>query len=590
MKDASEINSMPVETEFDYKKLFYAVIRRFWIVAIITVSVTTAVFIYTLNEVPLYRATTQLLIEAPQTSGVVSKEVRATSTTGTDYYPTQYEIIKSIILMKRVVGALGLASLPEFKGGRPEEVLQKMVVVEPVKKSRLVDVSVDSPKPELAAKIANTLADLYIKQNAETTLFMSKDLLKTLSEESAPGSVESPSTAADREKIIEMLPSVVSDPTLQGFRTERSKLTAEIADLSKRYKAKHPKMISLNTRLESINEQIRARTTIVVENVKSDLAGKLRANNIMVVFKAEVPQHPMRSKKLLYLLVAVVLSLAFSVGLIHFLETLDKTVKNQEDVQRYLRVPLLGNFPFLKGMAKVGARKISQLDEIDKNMVASSAIREIRTSLTFSVKQKMAKIITFTSTVPKEGKSFIAAYLAHSFAKNGVKTLLIDGDLRLPVAHLFFGVNSVPGLGNILSEKASLNEAIVETDLQNLFILPSGESHADPTELFGSPAMGRVIEGLSQLFDKIIIDAPPALLIPDALVLSKISDAMILVVRSGQIELKSLLAVKEKFDSIDSSIMGFILNGLDIEQDPYYKNHYKNYYHSADASKRRREA
>jgi uncharacterized protein involved in exopolysaccharide biosynthesis len=297
MQDAPGMNIQQVEVEFDFKKLFHAIVRRFWILVAITLVIMTTVVIYNFREGTLYRATTQLMIEAPQSPKAESKEVLSAPTVGTDYYPTQYEIIKSIVLMKRVISTLKLDSLPEFKGDRPEAILQKMVTVDPVKKSRLVDVSVDCPDPELAAKIANTLADLYVKQNIDAMMFMSKDLLGTLSKESSQTSSENPSAVPDREKIIEMLPSVISDPTLQSFRGERSRLTAEMADLSQRYRAKHPKMISLNTRLDSINKQIKVHTNLVVENVKSDLAGKLRANNIMVASRAEVPKYPDKSKK-----------------------------------------------------------------------------------------------------------------------------------------------------------------------------------------------------------------------------------------------------------------------------------------------------
>lgn len=571
------------EPEFDIKKFLRAVIKRLWILIAIPLPVITGVLIYNATLVPVYRATALLMIELPQTSVLGLKETQLPSAgQRSDYYNTQYEVIKSIELAKRVSGELNLNRAPEFRGATPEIKLPEMITVEPVKNSQLVKVSVDCENPKLAARIVNTLAELYMKQNLEWVLASSKEMLKTISGESQPGETKEPGGQSDTlssEKIAEMLPSVAANPALAALKSQKSSVEFEITDLSKRYKAKHPKMILLNSRLESLNAQIKTKTEEILSTLKIGLGEKFRINNVRIVDKALVPQQPLEIKKISNLIIGAVFSILLSLGIIMLLERMDKTVKTKDEIQPYLRIPLLGNFPLLKDLSRLKHGSPQLLEKIEKNMHAATAIRGIRTGLTFSIQQKTARIITLTSAIPKEGKSFIAAYLAFSFAKNGAETLLIDGDLRLPVVNHFFGVNTAPGLGNLLSEEVSVNEAVIKTGLPKLSILPAGKSSSDPAELFGSPKMAQVLRDLSGTFDKIIIDAPPSLLIPDAMVLSKVADATILIVKSGMVELKILKTVKDKFDAIGSSIMGFILNGLDPTNDPYYDHYFRTYTH-----------
>lgn len=590
MENAPEQKIAPieVENEFDLKMFFLVLSKRFWILVVATLVVMTADFFYTKNQPILYDATTSVMIEIPSSSAYTSKEAQAPSIGQTDYFTSQYEVIKSQSVAHRVIVDLNLKSLPEFKDDIPEAVFQGMVTVRPIRNSRLVNITVEYKDPALAAQMANGLADAFIKQNAENMQFMSQEILKALPDDlqktektTAQGAV----TEEKQEKKTDalLLPSIVNNTMLQGLKMEKAKINSEIAELSKRYKHKHPKMIAANTKLKVINDQIVEQTKNILLSVKADLGGSLRANNIRVVDTAQAPRLPSKPNKLKNAVLGLMLSLLLGGGIIYILEKLDDTVKTQEDIQRRLRLPFFGDFPFLKEMSNL-PDTFEKFNILEKNLNASTSIREIRTGLTFAIQKKTAQIVTITSSVPKEGKSFLATYLAYSFAKNGMKTLLIDGDLRVPVIHRSFNIPSSPGLANLLTEAIPLDTAIAITPLPTLFVLPAGKSQFNPTELFSLPKMRTIIETFSEVFDKIIIDAPPSLLIPDALVLSKVSDGTILVARSGLLHIRTLLNVKEKFEIIGSSMMGFILNGSHFGKHKYYGSHYKRYYHDAATS------
>lgn len=594
MEKIPEPVGVPAETEeqFDLKRLLLALYSRAWILAVVTVVVMTADVIYTHSMPTLYKATTQIMIEIPSASASVAKEAQTTSIGQADYFTSQYEIIKSKAVAQRVVKALDLTTLPEFKDGSPETIFQQMITVQPIRNSRLVNISVEYRNPVLAAKMADALAQAYIEQNRESMMFMSQEILKLIPDETqeanaAAGQEKTQTGDQEKKTDIELLPSIVGNPMLQGLKLEKAKINSEIATLSKRYKEKHPKMIAARTRLKTTNDQITEQTKNVLLTVKADLGGSLRANNIRIVDKAEVPRRPSSPDKPKNMLLGLLFSLLMGGGIIYLLEKMDDTVKTQEDIQKHLRLPFFGDFPFVKTISKL-PNTIEKFEKIDKDLHASTAIREIRTGLTFAVHKTTSHTITITSAVPKEGKSFFAAYLAYSFAKNGVKTLLIDADLRVPTLHQTFSIPQSPGLGNLLSEGVAPDAAIVPTSLPNLFILPAGATRSDPSELFDTPKMREVIDALSKEFGKIIVDAPPSLLIPDAMVLSKVTDGTLLVIRSGLLQAKALMEIRDKFEVIGSTMMGFVLNAARFGKHKYYDQHYKHYYHNAAAVKHRK--
>lgn len=574
----------------DLKKYLYIIFARRWVLFTVVSIVMAVNIIYNFKQTPIYRATSLVLIERPASSMSLSRPREALIPEigwGGDYYATQYEILKSGMLAKRVARALDLASLPDFKGEFPENIFKGMIRVEPLKNTRLVKVSVDYKDPVMATKMANSLVSLYIEQNIENILYMSKEILKSFPKDAAEierHTVYGQLKDISREEATDSLPSVINNIVLQRLNAEKIEAETELANLSKRYKERHPKIVALNTKLAFITDKTEVEKDRVLTGLKADLAGRLQANNIRVIDYAQVPASPITPRRMKNAVSGFFFSLFLGLGIIFFMEYIDDSVKNQENVEEDLGLPYLGDFPSLKIAIP---DKYERVTEIDKDTGAAEAIRNIRTNIEFSSLKDSLKTIAITSTVPKEGKSFLASYLAYAFARSGVKTLLIDADIRRPTMHKLFDVDQKPGLVDLLVESDSPDNAVRKTPYDNLYVLPSGSKAPNPVELLGSNRISELLKEFSFTFDKIIIDTPPSLTISDALVLSKATNATIIVTKYGQIGKNIFSKVAGRFRAVGSKVLGVVINFTDIEKSSYYKHryyhkYYKNYYSAED--------
>ena len=593
--DYSINNTHYADEGFDLKKYFFLIFKKRWIFISILSVVMVFDIIYTFKQTPMYRATSLIMIEKVSSGYLASRSAReevVPRTEEPDYYNTQYEILKSRMLAKRVSKKLALKSNEDFaKYEFPENALAKMIRVEPLRNSRLLKLSVDYKDPVMATTLANTFATSYIEQNIESLLFMSKEILKAFPEDAKEVeryTIYGQLKDISQQDAIDTLPSVVNNSLLQSMKSERVSLDKDLVDLTKRYKDKHPKIVALRTKLKFMNDRIALETDKVVSSIKADLAGRLQANNIRVIDYAEVPRKPVSPNKPANIFFGLFLSICLGLGTILFMEKLDDSIKGQEDVER-LGLPYLGDFPCLKNIDASQA-DLTSFADIEKSQDAYEAIRNIRTNIIFSVPVDKLKTILVTSTLPREGKSFIASYLAFSFAKNGFRTLIIDADLRKPRLHKLFGLGHKHGLVNMLVEGAALEDVITKTPWQNLFVLPAGSKTPNPLELLSSEAFVSIMEKASGMFDKIIIDTPPSYHMSDAYALSKLSGLVVLVAKYGMISAKIFDKLKQKFESMaGSKICGVIINFSEDAKRTYYRykyyhKFYKNYYTGTESS------
>jgi len=578
----------PEEQELNIKKMLYVLFRKRWILYSIFFIVMTIDVIYTYNQIPTYRATSLVLIETPasstQTSGTMSTQEVLPEIGNSEYYNTQYEILKSRTLSKRVSAALNLKLYESFKGvDFPEDRLQEMITIEPIRKSRLVKVSIDHTNPAVATKITNALVSIYIEQNIESLLFMSKEVMKAFpedSEEIEQHTIYGQLKDISKEEAMESLPAIINNVVLQNMKAEKMTVESEIAKLSKRYKEKHPKMAALLNKLKFLDDKIKIETKKTLSSLRSDLAGRLQANNIRVIDYAMIPRSPIKPKKTQNLMVGFLFSIFFGVGLIFFTEHIDDTVRNDDDVKR-IGLPFLGDFPLLPNKKINAAFNEGEFEKLDKDPQAFESIRNIRVNVIFSMPNAKLKSLLLTSTVPKEGKSFLSAYLAYSFAKNGSKTLVMDADIRKPRVHEMFNIKQEPGLTNILVENLSPDTVITKSKYANLDILPCGQHAPNPVELIASDSMKMLYKKLTEKYDMIIIDAPPCFMIPDALVLSHLASATALVVKSGLVCRDVLSKIKEKLETSDTKIAGVVVNCSKKESDSYFRHRYYHKYYKS---------
>ncbi len=283
--------------------------------------------------------------------------------------------------------------------------------------------------------------------------------------------------------------------------------------------------------------------------------------------KAEPASFPSKPKVLLNMALAVVVGLIVGIGLAFFLEYLDTSVKTMEDVENFLQVPVLAVIP----------KNIKLLMNEPPDTVDAEAYRITRTNIEFNRKSPDANTVTFVSGGAGEGKSTTLNNVAFTFAKGGYNTLVVDADLRRPTQHKAFGVSGDFGLTNFLTSDIDLEEVVLPTKVENLFFIPSGKLPLDAVGILNSQRMMDLIAQVKNRFDIVFFDSPPILGVSDASVLVSSLDLTIIVVQHRRFPRAMLQRVKQSITNVGGTILGVVLNNVDVRHDQYYE-YYTNYY------------
>lgn len=218
----------------------------------------------------------------------------------------------------------------------------------------------------------------------------------------------------------------------------------------------------------------------------------------------------------------------------------------------------------------------------DPKSPVSEVFRTLRTNLQYMKKSNSCQTLVITSTVQGEGKSFVAANLAVTFAQASKKTLIIDADMRRPRQHTIFGVDMFPGLSNYLSgvnlsrsrHETSIKECIYATKIDNLYMMPSGNIPPNPSELLQSRKLNALLNEIEPNFDVIIFDGAPCLLVTDSTIISRVVDATILVASQNKTKMDDLKEAKRRINHVGGHIAGVVLNRVKVSKAKYSEKYY----------------
>jgi len=425
--------------------------------------------------------------------------------------------------------------------------------------------------------------------------------------------------------------SVASSPVV----TEQAKVLAQVegamANLTKRYKPLHPKYIqaqgevaaaranlseallkaaqSVGTALEAARETERSLQNALTEqeqaslvlskigipyNVllrevqsdqalydsvltrlkETDITKGIEQDNIRVTDPARVPEFAVKPRKMLVLCGGLLAGLAAGIGLCFLLNAMDNTFKTVDQAELQLDLPAVSVVP-IGPSRTVGSKGLTILEE--PNGAVAEAFRTLRTSLSLLGKQSERTVFLFTSAVPSEGKSFCSMNYAVSLAQQGLRTLLIDADLRLPtVGKTFFDSKPHVGVSEVVSGNIELGPAIRGTEVPNLHVMTSGHRSPNPSELLSGTGFGDLVRAATRQFDRIVIDSAPVNAVSDSLLLVKWSQIVCLVVHAGRTPRKAVLRACKKLTEAGSRPVGFVLNRMPQHSGAGY--YY--YYHS----------
>ena len=305
-------------------------------------------------------------------------------------------------------------------------------------------------------------------------------------------------------------------------------------------------------------------------------------NNVSVIDVAEVPFKPSNANLFRDVVLAIMVSFVAVSGIIFVIYYFDDTLRDVESIEKEIELPVIAKvFKDNNGIELLVNKK--------PNAATSESIRTLRTNLQFSSVDEELKTLLVTSTLPGEGKSFISANLATSFAEAGKKVLLVDCDLRKGRQHKIFKItNSKKGLSNLLIENIfNYKDYIFSTKIENLSVIPRGSVPPNPSELLNSKKNKELLKQLREKYDLIILDGAPITGLSDSLILSSLVDKTLVVTSINNTPKTDLLSTKKALVGVGADIAGCVANNLNAKNKSYGNYYYYNdYYYSEKSSKK----
>ncbi len=549
----------------DYWKIL---VRQRWVVIAFFSICAVTVSLGTFLMKPLYRATTNVLIEGENSNILRAEE--ASSGTSFDifenYLETQMSIIKSRSVAGEVFEEFKLDTTERYRKRRGLGKFFKVkfsddILLVRLTGTRMVAVSILNPDAKMAADVANRLAEVYAQDNLKRRAL-----------------------------------TFIRNQRMASMNAEFLRLQARLDALSTQLGPMHPDMVALRNEIRTMakrieTERVQAQAPegkalsedqVLLEDTlmkiqENSVLSSSRMNNIVIVDRAIPPKEIDRPNRLFNIALGIVFGLIGGVFLAFFVDYLDDSIKSYEDLKPYLgsEINFLGTV-FLEKPKSHSPETVDKLVALQSESSSAEAYRLIRTAIWWYVKnEKVIKDVAILSPGPGEGKTLIASNLSIALSQLKSKVLLVDTDIRRGRLHKVYGVPNDKGLAHYLTDSLPLAEVIKKTDIPNLFLVTCGASVINTSQLFTSAVMKNFIRQVREQFDIVIYDTAPLAVISDTSILISQLGGTILTVRSGMtvagVIPKSLKLIKES----GTTFIGVILNGTSSGDDPYYNRYYQ---------------
>ena len=349
---------------------------------------------------------------------------------------------------------------------------------------------------------------------------------------------------------------------------------AELQDLDQRYSTAKEKLRDKTLEDQKVKNALQeyAAEKARYDKLENDyIADKMRLmaprTSLEVYSQPGLATAPSSPNYRLNLIVGAVLGIILGMVVAFISNYFDTSIKSLEDAERMLGLPVLGVIP-----QDAGLLILQGGDSPD-----AEAYRILRTNIELKREVARATTIAVVSANAGEGKTTTLSNLAFVFAQAGYSTLMIDADLRRPRLARYAELESDKGLSTYLAQSAELKDVIFQTGHANLYMLPSGPVPVDPSGLIGSNRMHQLLAEVSKRFDVVLVDSPPVLGVSDASLLVSRADATLLVLQPRKMPIKALQRSKALIQSAGGSIMGLVMNNVDISGDTQYQ-YYTTYY------------
>ena len=363
-----------------------------------------------------------------------------------------------------------------------------------------------------------------------------------------------------------------------------------VEKIKKSYEKQLAQLPELEQRLLELQRQVTVKEnlyTLMLEKLEeAKISEAAVVGNAAVVDYAKSPRNPVKPNKKLSLAIGGVLGIFLGMLTVFLVEYMDKTLKSEEEIERYSGLSVIGRIPEIEDL-------VENKDELyvrsHPTAPQSEAIKLAASNVSFLIGEEK-KAIAITSVSPGEGKSFVAANTAFYMASSGYKTILIDLDLRRPrvekILKLDTKKTSGKGITDLIKGEIELDQAIVKDYDNNLDVMPMGTRATNPTLLLSSKKLETILNTLKERYDRVIIDAPPALVTSDVSLIANKLDGIVLVVKPG-IALKDGLRITiNNLRTVGAPLLGVLVNGVNQHTSGYYYYYY--YYYGEKGKKKKR--
>jgi capsular exopolysaccharide synthesis family protein len=702
----------------DIRSLLSALRKRFWLALMAFLITFAAVTAWTLQKTPVYTAQTRLLLNTQDQNTFDFGSALSGLAPNTASIDTELEVIRSEAMLSKVVDKMNLTNYPEFNytlqepsgfakfrenardwvkgffaGGDaqaselsvPNDAEQKAAIrnyatwrlkeaisVDRLGPAYIIDISAYSQNPELAARIADTVADQYIVEQLEAKLESTRRANEWLSTRlgalkdevnekesaveayraesgllSAQGSTLTEQQIADltaqrsvrqaelqeaearlsnvRSRLAsgagaDSIAEVLGSPVIGQLRAQQADIQRRRADLLTKYGPRHPDVMRVNNELADTRRQIDAEVDKVVSNLESEVAiarqsvqsfdrslaqarGQLAANNRATVrlrelereaeasrtlyedflerFKetnesndlaqpdariltsASVPNSPSAPKTTVNLILGVFFGGAVAGALVLLSELRENHFLTGDEIERAFGVPSIGSIPLLTGRGRKNPGDYA----IENPLSAfSESIRNLRASIVFADLDNPAKTVAICSSLPNEGKTMTTFALGRLSALSGSRTLIIDGDFRRRQLTEATDIEPDVGLIEHLFGEVALEDAMQVDDATGMHILPLTSTRNTPRDVFGSRSFDALLQRLEGMYDLIVVDTGPLLLMAESRVIVSKVDQVIVVAKwraTTRVALGQTLAILQQFNA---SLAGVVLNFVDLRK------------------------
>jgi capsular exopolysaccharide synthesis family protein len=425
---------------------------------------------------------------------------------------------------------------------------------------------------------------------------------------------------------LDAVPQVAADPVVLGFNSQIASLTVELSRLSEKFKEGHPEVQKVQAQVAQIRkakearageivaglsaeyEQLRKREgelKTAIDNQKSqaaqqsrkateletlkkeadsakglyevllqklnetDIASSIRSNNTSVVEKASPPRSPVRPEKRKIALAALLLGVGLGLGLVLARDYFDNSLRDPEEVERYLHLDLLAAVPRY---------------EQENIHLVTEAYQSLRTALIFARKDDRGQVVLITGTAPQEGKTTTLVNVARLLAGSGEATVVLDCDLRRAQLHHRLGLPREPGFTDLFTRHDDL-EIVQETRVPNLFAVTAGQAPPNPPAVLARRQVKDLLDRLRERYEWILIDSPPLASVTDALLLARYADAVVMVVQHNKVDKKLVKRNVAAIRKATPNLLGVVLNAVDVQAKGYGYYYYQQHDEPAAAGK-----